>query len=282
MKGLEQFRLSHDLPEHFPVPVSDMVVFIAFLSAQGYAPTTAATYVAAIGFYHKIHGWSNPAEKFIVKQMLHGFARKVGKERDPRFPITMVVLENIIRALQKVCSNVYERKMYHAAFTIAFFGFMRVGEVTAEAKSRVQPATLKGADVIFIRVGGAECLQVSFRCSKNNQCGPPQVIVIHRQSNPALCPVLAMRQFLQDRPAAGKALFCHFDGMPLTRSQFSSMLERTVAFAGLARTLFRSHSFRIGAASTAAMQGVPDWKIMEMGRWRSAAYKSYIRFPSTN
>ena len=43
----------------------------------------ASTYVAAIGYFHKLHDLQNPTEKSIIKQMLDGFSRKVGKGRDP-------------------------------------------------------------------------------------------------------------------------------------------------------------------------------------------------------
>ena len=156
---------------------------------------------------------------------------------------------------------------------------MRLGEITAQAKGRVQRSVLKRSDIKFLEEAQRRALEISFRFSKNNQNGPPQVIVLPTQANGILCPVTATQQFCDIRPATGASLFCHFDGSPVTRSQFGATLKRAVEFAGVTGSYFRSHSFRIGAASTAAMQGVPDWKIQEMGRWRSSTFKTYIRFP---
>ena len=39
-------------------------------------------------------------------------------------------------------------------------------------------------------------------------------------------------------------------------------------------------SFRIGAATYAAEQGISDTKIRHMGRWKSDAFKKYIRISS--
>ena len=38
-------------------------------------------------------------------------------------------------------------------------------------------------------------------------------------------------------------------------------------------------SFQIGAASSARSASIPDSQIQVLGRWKSDAYKSYIRTP---
>jgi len=42
-------------------------------------------------------------------------------------------------------------------------------------------------------------------------------------------------------------------------------------------TRYKSHSFRIGAATNAAIKGVSVDKIKTAGRWKSDAFKSYIQ-----
>ena len=42
---------------------------------------------------------------------------------------------------------------------------------------------------------------------------------------------------------------------------------------------YSGHSFRSGAATTAAQQGVEDATIKMLGRWKSGAYQQYIQTP---
>ena len=56
-------------------------------------------------------------------------------------------------------------------------------------------------------------------------------------------------------------------------------LRQMFSAAGLSGN-FSSHSFRIGAATVAAHNGVPDNLIQSLGRWSSDVYQLYIRTPA--
>ena len=42
---------------------------------------------------------------------------------------------------------------------------------------------------------------------------------------------------------------------------------------------YASHSFKIGAATTAAAAGLPPAVIKTLGHWKSNAYETYIQYP---
>ncbi len=48
---------------------------------------------------------------------------------------------------------------------------------------------------------------------------------------------------------------------------------------GFNAALYAGHSYRIGAATTAASAKLPSWLIKTLGRWTSDCYERYIKIP---
>ena len=74
-------------------------------------------------------------------------------------------------------------------------------------------------------------------------------------------------------------LFVFSDSSPLTRTKLISAVQRVLAQAGFDTAGYTGHSFRIGAATTAAQAGIEDSVIKMLGRWESGAYHRYLRTP---
>ena len=83
------------------------------------------------------------------------------------------------------------------------------------------------------------------------------------------------RQSQQAQPS--DPLFINEHGTVATRSWFLFHLRQILTFSGFSAENFSGHSFRIGAASTAASRGLGDHTVQLLGRWTSQAYQSYIR-----
>lgn len=60
-------------------------------------------------------------------------------------------------------------------------------------------------------------------------------------------------------------LFCHFSGKPLTRHQLSAVLAKVLTKSSIDSKNFESHSFRIEAATTLALQGKTQQVIQSAG-----------------
>ena len=73
--------------------------------------------------------------------------------------------------------------------------------------------------------------------------------------------------------------FLFADSLYLTADRFVTALRSALWSAGTDDAHYAGHSFRIGAASTAAAKGIQESLIKTMGRWESSAYMLYIRTP---
>lgn len=72
------------------------------------------------------------------------------------------------------------------------------------------------------------------------------------------------------------------DKLPVSKQFFTHHLRTSLAICNLDLQRYKSHSFRIGAATTADSWGFSEIEIQKMGRWRSNAFKKYIRNPPLN
>lgn len=60
---------------------------------------------------------------------------------------------------------------------------------------------------------------------------------------------------------------------------FTKKMQLSLNWANCSPKDYKGHRFRIGAATSAASMGISEQHIQVMGRWRSDAFKKYIRFP---
>ena len=91
-----------------------------------------------------------------------------------------------------------------------------------------------------------------------------------------LCPVISL---LVVRGTAPGPLFIWNNGHFLTRAQFVSEVKQALEIVGADASDFNGHSFWIGAAFTAAANGMEGSLIKTLGRWESDAYQRYIKIP---
>ena len=263
------------LSDTWPIPLDHITQYIAFLSCIGFSPSSAKCHVSGLNFYSKLQNFDDFANSFVVRKMLEGMKRTKSRGTDTRLPITYELLSKIVGILPNICSSSYESKLFAAAFSIAFFGFLRVGEITHSKSNGVFNHTIGIEDVQVFD----SSIQLHIASSKTDQYGSGVKLLISEQADNSVCPVFHLKHFLGVRPCLAGPLFCHFGGKPVTRYQFSSLLKKAVTTLGVSQARYGTHSFRIGCATYSAMKGFSDEKIKLMGRRKSPAFKTYIRVP---
>ena len=94
-----------------------------------------------------------------------------------------------------------------------------------------------------------------------------------------LCPMVALLAYLAVQGGSPGPLFRFMNGLPLTHPEFVSRVKTALQSLGYPAKDFAGHSFRAGAASTAAAMGIQDSVIKAPGRWESSAYLLYTQLP---
>ena len=196
----------------------------------------------------------------------------------PRLPITPAILRQI-KALWLHRGEQREIIMLWAVAVVCFFGFFRLGELTARSEA-ASDVSLLFSDVSVDSRVSPRTVTIQLRRSKTDQAGKGVYVYIGSTFDD-LCPVAALLAYLAVRCRGGAPgpLFCHPDGKPLTRPQVVIAIRQALVTLGLDSHLYAGHSFRTGAATTAAECGLEDSLIKALGRWESEAYHLYIKTP---
>lgn len=246
-----------------------MALFCGHLEQGGYAPSTIASSISAIGFVHKLLGVQNPCTSFFVESLVKATRKR--QEPDDRDPISLRLLERLIGAMVSRWGMSYEFLLYRCLFCTAFFGFCRIGELVSS--SGLSDHKLLSSNIVC----EDQQVLVTFRTFKHSRKSEQ---IAMRAIESVACPVRAMREYLRSRPSRDgrDALFIGRSAQPLSRSGLVNILKQLCVDVG-AHGRFDGHSFRIGATCHAAAQGKTSVQIMKLGRWHSDAFKKYLRTP---
>ena len=215
-----------------------------------------------------------------LQKVLAGIKRSQMPPTLTRYPITIQILISIYNYFQPPQSCNVDHVMLWAAFTLAFFGFLRASEFTCNSSSFDPTVHLCLRDITFIpNIESPNHMLVSIKQSKTDPFRKGCTLTIAR-STTSVCSVMAMRDYLlQCKPAVSGPLFTFTNGKWLSRASLTRELRSTLQGCGLPADHYFTHSFRIGAATTAAAAGFPPWLIKVLGRWSSDCYERYIRTP---
>uniref|UniRef100_A0ABM5GF58 Uncharacterized protein isoform X1 n=1 Tax=Pogona vitticeps TaxID=103695 RepID=A0ABM5GF58_9SAUR len=272
-KEFHKFRESVGLDQIWPVPVDHLQQFIISLHRQGLAPGTIQGRLSALAFQAKARGFPDFSSDFRIRKMIEGLYKERGRAMDTRAPISLELLKGIGHQLGTICRDEYEVSLFRAAALVMFFAALRISEVVAGGKGDRSRAALQMADVQ--NEDGA--MRLHIRRSKTDQWGKGAWVTLAPCHDVGLCPVRAMEEYLTKRGAEPGYLFIHRDSSPLTKYQFWKLTEEALRKEGAQGQRFGTHSFRIGAASTAAVLGYQPMDIKRIGRWASKSYRRYIR-----
>ncbi|XP_006825931.1 integrase/recombinase xerD homolog [Saccoglossus kowalevskii] len=244
---------------------------------------TIELYLSGIRFKYIEAGFPNPLRSFHggpldrLKLLIKSIKRVQGKPRRARLPLTANIVAQLIKALKKRVFTPYTDVLLEAVILVAFFGFLRCGEFAIDTTQFDHQVHLCVEDVKF-----KDTSRVYLTLKKTKTDPFRRRTTLTLCSNDSLCPVKALQVYINLRRHRNPLvkpcdpLFIFRDGLLLSCSRFLHYLRSLLNIIGVDARKYSGHSFRIGAATTAAHVGVQDHLIKSLGRWSSDSYNRYI------
>lgn len=136
--------------------------------------------------------------------------------------------------------------------TLAFFGFLRIGQLTSNLTFDPKYNLMK-TDITFISRCSLKCMLVHLKVSNTDSFRLGQTIDIGK-TNLSLCPISGMAAYLNSRPFPSDSgpLSPYKCGAFLSWEKFTRETRLLIIKKDLNSTEFAGRSFRIGAATAAA------------------------------
>ena len=243
-------------------------------------------YLSALRHYCLTSGLPDPLRnpngqfKFSLHTLLQATEKEQRGPRCRRLPIDIELLSRLCRLLNGRYFDPYWDCLLKAVFCVAFFGFLRCGEFTTNSVNAASPVSIGD---LSLTLNSATLFLQRSKSDRVNR----GVCIRHSRTHKDLCPIRSLHAYLRVRSQRfaeprpdNTPLFRMPDGRALSRSQFLKRLKILLSTVGVDASLYSAHSFRIGAASTAANVNIPIYLIKILGRWSSSAYRRYLRVSS--
>ena len=239
---------------------------------------TIQVYLSAVRHSQVIAGKPLPIATPRLDYVLKGIRRSKATtcQSKERLPITFPIMIRLHTVFSKHSGN-YRDVMIWAACCLAYFGLLRVSEFTVSSPDHYDPsADLLLSDVALDNHSSPSLIQITIKQSKGDQFKKGAQIYLGKTTH-AICPVHALVHYLARRGSTPGPLFLFSDKKWLTRGTFSTALNSALEELQMDPSKYNTHSFRIGAATSAKQAGVSDSHLKALGRWKSDAYKKYVR-----
>ena len=251
--------------------------------------------------------WYDRADMPLLKRCLAGFAWMDKCEKNGRlrlamtFDITRDVLKKAfdrVDLTQAHPQDIYDWRnpvLAAAVFSLGFCGIFRPSEFSVRKTSKgpvsepllCEHFTTQSPDAHPERITGAN---VTIAHTKVDQSGVRSDRALGPTGDTFVCAVKWVPELLNQRKAAGeiitgKSYLFALKSTPagplraLTYDDLTLMLQYHLGAAGYDTSKYKGHSFRIGAATTLALNGVPTSIIEDMGCWQrgSLSLPKYLR-----
>ena len=240
-----------------PTPTTEttLLLFIAYLAKDGLAYTSIKVYLSAIRNMHITSGHHHIYSQQLtpyLEQVLQGIKKDQLKSspQHQRLPITAEIMLRIHSVLAQNKQD-YNSIMMWAVCCTAFFGLLRCSEFTVPSINDYDPTVhLLFQDVAIDSSTAPTVIRISIKQSKTDPFRKGIQLFLGTTDH-IICPIKAILPYLTQRGSKPGPLFVTNNNTPLTRQFFSASLSAILTATGLDQHRYTTHSFRIGAATSA-------------------------------
>ena len=268
-----------DIGEDVSIPLNanSVALFLTHLHRSGYAFNTVKTHVSAISYVHKLDEVVDPTSSFAISALLNAIKKESPKTLE-KLHISESMLHELLNSLNHVVFNEYDRIMYKAILLLQYHACARIGELVVSGKNTDNVIRLHQVNFKHGSNNTHSEMTVDFVQFKHSQETVSESVTIGAQ-NHEYCPISCIKSYLNVRGFRPGFLFVDNVFAPVTRSEVSHILDMLLIASGFDNRRYDTHGLRKGRASQAAADGWSESQIQRLGRWKSMAFKKYLKGP---
>ncbi len=265
------FCSTYNLP---PLPATEhnILRYIAHIS-QTISHSSVNVYLAAVRALHITYALPPPTLTAPrIKLALKALANMEPEVRQA-YPITFPIMQAF---MQKVTNSLEDLCLW-SCMTALYFGCRRAGELAPSRSQLADGAPYpRVLDLTFVSSPKAAILQLH-----RTKTTPHGLMVVLGCSDNPVCAYCALIQYVNARGVTNtcnnfQPLFSMY-GMPMTKEYLMARQSHLLLVNGINPKGYTPHSYRSGAATSLAINGVQEGIIQKTGAWKSMCYRRYIR-----
>ena len=243
--------------------------------------TTIRTYVAALRSVHvdldlPTTVFESPHTQRLINGAINLFP---ARSKIDRRPLSREMLLKVISPAATKGETSIDTLNANAAFTMAFAGFMRMGEFThkqAELKDHTKFKAERLTRRCVTRSTAEDYYTLFLPRSKTDYDNTGVRIVIATANDDA-CPYHHMKKLLIGDPNGHDAPLLRLSSGAFTKERAQAILAKRMKRIGLDPRGIKGHSFRKGAAQEAYDNRMSEDQIQALGRWSSDVVRRYFK-----
>lgn len=256
--------------DSLPATVKTIVDYIAYLADSDYSLAYINSSLSAIKFAHELAGHTSPTLSPDVSIVFAGIKRAFADDPKSHKVVKKAAIElDDLQALIDVLPDNLTGKRDKALLLIGFAGAFRRSELVA-------------IDADNVKVTRAKVV-ITLPKSKTDQEGKGTTKVVPTLENVDLCPVTALRDWLNTSGIKSGCIFRQIDqwghvrDTGLTGQSVALIIKRYATLAGLNASRFAGHSLRRGLVNAALENGATTTDIRQVTKHQTeSAFNEYV------